>query len=141
MTDARAPAGSRVDRGRLMLYIWIGYWVVLTGLLLSPKLPRPPVQISRRGLVAHFVAFGLLSLGRVLVARLRGERIGAGWAIGWTLAFAIYGGVVELLQPYVNRSFDWADMAANIAGAAIVMLAGIVLLPAPRPAPPVNLSP
>ena len=32
---------------------------------------------------------------------------------------AAWGGLIELLQPYVNRYSEWADVAANLAGMGI----------------------
>jgi VanZ family protein len=34
------------------------------------------------------------------------------------LLFIAYSGVIELLQPYVNRNSEWLDVAANAMGAA-----------------------
>lgn len=38
------------------------------------------------------------------------------------LVFICYSGVIELLQPYVNRYGEWLDMAANSAGVVLGIL-------------------
>lgn len=46
---------------------------------------------------------------------------------GWLLwRFVLMGAVIESLQPLAGRSFDWWDLAANIAGALVgaVLAAG-----------------
>lgn len=35
------------------------------------------------------------------------------------LAVAVYGGLIELIQPYVGRSGEWADLFADAVGAII----------------------
>ena len=36
----------------------------------------------------------------------------------WCLIFIAYSGMIELLQPLVNRYCEWADMLANSSGLA-----------------------
>jgi hypothetical protein len=47
------------------------------------------------------------------------------WA--WTLGVIAWGGVIELVQPYVGRSGEWLDLAADAAGA----LGGLAVLSIP----------
>ena len=45
---------------------------------------------------------------------------------GWKsiiILFALYGGLIEMTQPYVNRYGEWLDFAANLLG----LLLGILL--------------
>lgn len=38
------------------------------------------------------------------------------------LFFICFSGVIELIQPYVNRHGEWLDMAANATGIALSLL-------------------
>jgi VanZ family protein len=127
MVEAQSPAAPRIDRVAIVRILWIVYWVVLTGLLLSPKLPRSPVEISRRGLVAHCISFGLLALGLIVMQRTAGRHLTARWAVRWLAVFAAYGALAEILQPYMNRSCDLLDWLCDVAGAAVVMLVALLL--------------
>jgi hypothetical protein len=64
----------------------------------------------------HLVAFGAL----VLPATVLRPR----WALGLLAFAAAYGGLIEIVQPHVGRHGEWADFAANGAGAALGVLAG-----------------
>ena len=90
--------------------------VLVAWLTLSPVGGRPP-RIQHLDKVAHFAAFFalVLPLASVLTTRatLRGV---VGLAI-------LYGGVIELVQPYVGRGAEWSDFAADALGA----LAGAAL--------------
>jgi len=41
-----------------------------------------------------------------------------GW-IYMILLFAVYSGMIEVIQPYVNRHGEWLDLIANISGLLI----------------------
>ncbi|MGY6411575.1 MAG: VanZ family protein [Alkalilacustris sp.] len=56
----------------------------------------------------HFVAFATLVMP-VVAARPK--------AVVWVAPAAIlFGGAIELIQPFVGRSGEWADMLANTLG-------------------------
>ena len=38
------------------------------------------------------------------------------------LFFVLYSGMIELIQPYVNRNCEWQDLAANTCGLACGLL-------------------
>ncbi len=64
--------------------------------------------------LAHAAAFALLVLPM-------------GWrrpaALTWLAPLALaYGGVIELVQPHVGRSAEWADLAADGVGIALGVL-------------------
>jgi VanZ family protein len=43
------------------------------------------------------------------------------------LFFIAYGGMIELVQPYVNRYGEWLDMAANTTGVVCgLIMAGLM---------------
>jgi len=43
------------------------------------------------------------------------------------LLFLLYSGLIELIQPYVNRCGEWLDLAANALGLACGLLLAEVL--------------
>ncbi|MDT8326932.1 MAG: VanZ family protein, partial [Roseovarius sp.] len=43
------------------------------------------------------------------------------------LAGAAYGGVIELVQPYVGRSAEWGDLLADGLGAFVGALAAAIV--------------
>ncbi len=101
---------------------WIGYWIVLTGLLHSPKLPRAPISISPRGLVIHGFTFALLGLGCAVVQRARRRPMTWGWVARWSAVFMAYGAASELLQPLSGRHCDVWDWVADTGGAVGALL-------------------
>ncbi len=111
-----------VRHPRLTTSIWIGYWFILTGLLLSPKLPRPPIQISKKALFAHFFTFAILAAACYLARRARGYKVTGLWYALWFTVFSAYGGLTEIIQPMVHRHADVADWAADSAGVALVFI-------------------
>ncbi|MCI5147526.1 MAG: VanZ family protein [Candidatus Electrothrix sp. AR3] len=45
-----------------------------------------------------------------------------------SLLFIAYGGLIEILQPYVNRYGEWLDLPANTAGIVFSLLVAELLL-------------
>ncbi len=62
----------------------------------------------------HIIAYAFLMLPTGLKKPKTGLLIG--------LLFIAYSGVIELLQPYVNRHGEWLDMAANATGVLVGLL-------------------
>jgi len=97
------------------------YWQVLTVLLagliavlsLWPLYSLPSMPGTDK--THHLIAYACLTLP-VSIGRPR----------HWLKIVALiilFGGVIELLQPYVNRYGEWLDLLANITG----VLIGLVL--------------
>ncbi len=61
--------------------------------------------------VAHLLAFAGLVIPMTLAQPRR-------WPLVFALALA-YGGLIEIVQPSVGRSAEWADFAADGLGAAM----------------------
>jgi VanZ family protein len=101
------------------------YWLIITMLLMAaiatlslwPVASLPQVPGSDK--THHFIAYGSLMFAVAL-------RKPKHWLL-IALGLAAFSGVIELIQPYVNRYGEWLDLAANIAGLACgVALAKIV---------------
>lgn len=93
------------------------YWLPLTIVLLLgvttvsliplPELPELPGKDKTQ----HVIAYGILAFP-VALARPKGY----GWLL---LGMIAWSGCIELIQPYVNRYGEWADLLANSAGVVL----------------------
>ena len=94
----------------LVIALAIGY------LSLSPleDLPKAPGGDK----LHHFIAYACLTFPMMFADAPRWPRI--------LIPAIIYGGAIELIQPYVNRYGEWLDFAAN--GAGCLIGAGLALL-------------
>lgn len=98
----------------LLLAIIRKYWIVITLstltaitlLSLYPVESLPSVPGSDK--THHFIAYGALMFPTALRKPKYWQFI--------CLFFICWSGVIELLQPYVNRYGEWLDMAANTTG-------------------------
>jgi len=101
---------------KLIIHLINQYWLIITVFLLTAiaTLSLWPVahlpQVPGSDKTHHFIAYGAL----MLPVALRKPK----YCLLITLAFAGFSGVIELIQPYVNRYGEWLDMAANVAGLA-----------------------
>jgi VanZ family protein len=68
--------------------------------------------------LGHFPAYALLTLMTILVIATitRPTRI---VLLVTILAVSIIGGIIEVFQPYFDRTFSLTDLLANIAGATL----------------------
>lgn len=90
------------------------YWIsitlfilaIITILSLWPLESLPPIPGTDK--THHFIAYGVL----MLPTALRKPKY---WLL-ISLLFIFWSGVIELIQPYVNRYGEFKDMLANIAG-------------------------
>jgi hypothetical protein len=110
-------------RQKITIAFLIVYWIVLA---VVAHIPIPEVvykaRVSDKWL--HFLAY--LNLVFLLWFAVRPDskvrlRNGMVWLV--FLMTAAYGGIDELLQPYVGRTKDLGDFLANIAGVS----AGLIL--------------
>lgn len=99
------------------------YWIflvlfillVITALSLYPLEYLPKVRGSDK--LHHLLAYASL----MFFVALKMPRYW--WLMG--LFFVGYSGVIELLQPYVNRYGEWLDLLANAAGVLLGLLLGL----------------
>ncbi len=97
------------------------YWIVITLFLLfiitflslSPQPSLPDVPGTDK--THHFIAYAALMFGVAL-------RKPKNWLF-IALFCCCWSGVIELIQPYVNRYGEWLDLAANVGG----LMCGVIL--------------
>lgn len=89
-------------------YLTLALALIIAVLTLVPTPPGPP-GLSWMDKLAHFVAFGAL-------AAPIAWRYPAQWR-AVALAALAYGGAIEIVQPYMGRSAEWADLLADGLGA------------------------
>ena len=117
-TIADATAGPT----RQVRSLWLGSTVVIAvliaGLTLSPSasLPQSNLHLDK---LAHMAAF----FGLVFPTAALWPRVTA-W-IG--LAAVLYGGAIEVIQPYTGRSAEFADLLADGIGVGLGIVLGATL--------------
>jgi len=102
---------------RFWLLLTLVQLVLITGLSLWPVEQLPAVPGTDKA--HHFIAYTALVFPLAL-ARPR-------YFIAIFLALVAWGGVIELIQPFVNRWGEWLDFAANSFGAGLGLLLSAVL--------------
>ncbi len=86
------------------------------GTLTPPGAAGPALPLSDKQL--HALGFGLLVLPLSLVRPA---------TIRWLAPLALaYGGAIELIQPAVGRSAEWADFLADGIGIALGVTPGLI---------------
>ena len=92
---------------------------VICWLTLTPQAFQTPPSALPLDKVAHALAFGaLIAPSAVLRPRY----------LWWTLpAAAALGFGIELIQPWVGRSREWADAGADLVGLALGTVFGLML--------------
>ncbi|MEM7360542.1 MAG: VanZ family protein [Pseudomonadota bacterium] len=102
---------------KLIEHYWVALTLVCFALIsiasLSP-LPALP-EIPGTDKTHHLVAYAAL----IFPAALRRP---PGW-LYLGLLFAVWSGLIELVQPHVNRYGEWLDFIANCSG----LILGVVL--------------
>lgn len=84
--------------------------VLIAGLMLFP-VTAPEIVGDRSDKLYHLVAFAALTFPSALLHRPLSRVV---------LIFAIlFGGLIELIQPYVGRTASWEDLLADILGALL----------------------
>lgn len=107
---------------------WLATLVLLLMLLglfwLAPRVMSKELIPVPWDKLVHLLAFALLALAAGLASRLRGA-----WALLPAFAGAVLAGALDewLQTGQPNRTADWADMVANVTGAALGCLALVVL--------------
>lgn len=115
---------DRLQRRLQRAATWLVVLVPLALLVLGPRvLTKDTIPVPWDKL-AHVLAFALMAVALGLASRLRGGGALAVAAAGTLLL----GALDELLQRgQPNRSADWLDFAADLAGAGLGCLVLLVL--------------
>lgn len=88
--------------------------ILITAASLWPSESLPSVPGTDK--THHVIAYAILMFPAALDKSNR-------WVF-WCLVFIAYGGMIELIQPYVNRYGEWPDMAANSIGIICGLICG-----------------
>jgi VanZ family protein len=86
--------------------------IVITILSLSP-LPKLP-DVPGTDKTHHLIAYFFLALPSAVAKPKNYLFLG--------LCFIAYGGLIEILQPYVNRHGEWLDFLANMTGVILAYI-------------------
>ncbi|MCW8966028.1 MAG: VanZ family protein [Candidatus Pacearchaeota archaeon] len=108
-----------------MLSLIKNYWFGITLFILAaitflslwplPELPEVPGTDKTH----HFIAYGLLMVPTGLRKPKR-------WLL-YPVFFIAYSGMIELIQPMVNRYGEWPDLGANALGLVCGMVVAEVV--------------
>jgi len=99
-----------------LLHLIQSHWLLFTIIIILPIsiLSLYPVDslpsVPGTDKIHHFIAYGALAFPLALARPKK-------WLIIIVL-FLGYSGVIELIQPYVNRYGEWLDLGANGLGLA-----------------------
>ena len=81
--------------------------------------PMPNLSLAGSDKAHHVIAFAALAMPVAVLYRR---------ALAWMLPSAIaFGGLIEVIQPYVNRHGEWADFIADALGAILGVILGLIL--------------
>lgn len=102
--------------------------------------PAPPVNAVTAASVATVLIAVMIAAATLMPARMQGGVPGSDklhhlvafaalifplacvrprWIVRLSLVLAVYGGLIEVIQPYVGRGRELADWVADLAGIAI----------------------
>ena len=84
--------------------------ITISSLYPAEHLPQVPGSDKTH----HFIAYCAL----MMPTALRRPKYWLAVALG----FILYSGLIELIQPYVNRYGEWLDMAANAGGVLLAII-------------------
>ncbi|MEO7587147.1 MAG: VanZ family protein [Arachnia sp.] len=101
---------------RVSILITIALAAVIAVLTLMP--PNQVEVPSGSDKTYHFLAFAALALP---LAAVRPR-----WSVALFLLYSAFGGAIEIIQPFVGRSRELADLVADMAGIAIGMALGFL---------------
>jgi VanZ family protein len=91
--------------------------VVLAGILMLSLWPKPPVipDLNISDKIEHFIAYIVLGICALAAA----ERRSFPTFLIAVVSCSAFGGVIELVQPFVGRSRELGDFAVDLAGSAL----------------------
>ena len=113
-----------VVRARMTLIFRILFVGAFLGVTVLSVLPAPQMDGLESDKLGHLIAYAVLTLLLVLSLSVDRRVPPRFWVA--VMALLLYGGLIEVLQHYIGREFDLADMAANAIG--VIVGAGVGIL-------------
>jgi VanZ family protein len=113
MDSGRTTAAKALDA-----LAWMVAWTLLVVAVVASLAPRDGGAFSFSDKLTHVVGYTGLCASFLLaaVSPRRGPGRFPRSAVAVTVAVAVVGAVLELLQGYVGRSVDVLDVGANVVG-------------------------
>ena len=103
---------------QLNIWMIIAWFALIAVTILSliplPELPKVPGTDKTH----HFIAYGSIAF---FMAIRPTKRLSI-----YLIAVIIWSGLIELIQPFVNRYGEWMDLLANSIGLVIGYLTAII---------------
>ena len=94
--------------------------ILLLVITFSSLYPLPEIpKLSGTDKTYHLVAYFILALPSGLMKPNN-------WIL-FIFLFIFFGGVIEMIQPYVNRYGEWLDFLTNTVGVIIGFFSGVIL--------------
>lgn len=109
MHSTYVPALSVERRRTLAIWFTIGLTLCIAVVTLIPI--DVPEIIAGNDKSYHLIAFTALTFPSAVLYPKALFRV--------SIVAACYGGLIEVLQPFVGRSGEWADFWANLVGVAL----------------------
>ncbi|MEQ8238470.1 MAG: hypothetical protein RIA69_04615 [Cyclobacteriaceae bacterium] len=97
----------------ILITIVLAVLIAITSLIPLPELPPVPGKDKTLHLLAYISLAFPCALARPKF-----------WWFFLPILFILFGGIIELIQPYVNRYRELLDMLANTCGVMIGSLLG-----------------
>jgi len=104
----------------------IGRWpinVTLWGLCLFPLPKKVPGPFERSDLLYHAISYLIV----FLCFAMKPEKMDSKKLVKIAFLLILQGVLIEIIQPYVNRFFEWYDILANSFGVVLGYLIFLLL--------------
>ncbi len=102
---------------KIALGLTAGLALIILALSLIPLPTPPPIPGTDRS--HHLIAYAALTLPCAALCPR---------ALLWVLPLILLeAGLVEIIQPYVNRMREWADFVADLKGVGLGLFLGLAL--------------
>ena len=104
----------------LSKYWWPASLMMLVTVSVFSLIPLPALpEVPGSDKTHHLVSYALV----VFPIALRKPQY---WLL-FVVTIAVWSGVIELIQPFVNRYGEWLDLLANVAGLCIGCIVGMMI--------------